>query len=80
MTLQWQEVALEVSRDEAEAWADAFLEAGALSVQAEDADAESPDEQPIFGEPLTPGQAETVAGVAFGWARTRLAVLLERGA
>ena len=81
----WQEVVLEVSRDDAEAWADAFLEAGALSVQAEDADADSPDEQPLFGEPLTPGEAEgrhgttsgTTSGGAFGWDRTRLAVLLE---
>lgn len=77
MIRQWQELALEVARDEAEAWADAFLEAGALSVQAEDADADSPDEQPLFGEPPTPGQSEPVAGVAFGWARTRLAVLLD---
>ena len=85
----WQEVVLEVSRDDAEAWADAFLEAGALSVQAEDADADSPDEQPLFGEPLTPGEADggpggtsgpapgSTSGAAFGWERTRLAVLLE---
>ena len=91
MTRQWQELVLEVSRDEAEAWADAFLEAGALSVQAEDADADSPDEQPLFGEPLTPGQpgalpgsgfspvSEAVHGAIFGWERTRLAVLLDDG-
>jgi ribosomal protein L11 methyltransferase len=79
MIQQWQELSLEVDRDEAEAWADAFLEAGALSVQAEDADADSPDEQPLFGEPLTPGEAAPVAGLAFGWARTRLAVLLDAG-
>jgi ribosomal protein L11 methyltransferase len=91
MNRQWQELVLEVSRDEAEAWADAFLEAGALSVQAEDADADSPDEQPLFGEPLTPGQPGALAGpasgpasgavhgAAFGWERTRLAVLLDNG-
>jgi ribosomal protein L11 methyltransferase len=75
VTRQWQELVLEVSRDEAEAWADAFLDAGALSVQAEDADADSPDEQPLFGEPLTPGEP----GAIFGWERTRLAVLLDDG-
>jgi len=95
MTRQWQELMLEVSRDEAEAWADAFLDAGALSVQAEDADADSPDEQPLFGEPPTPGQPDalpgptfssatgpasgTAHGATFGWERTRLAVLLDNG-
>ena len=38
VTRQWRELVLESSRDEAEAWADAFLEAG--GEQAEDADAE----------------------------------------
>jgi ribosomal protein L11 methyltransferase len=77
---QWQEVTVEVARDEAEAWADALLEAGALSVQAEDADADSPDEQPLFGEPVTPGQVDAGGGTRFGWQRTRLAVLLESAA
>jgi ribosomal protein L11 methyltransferase len=50
-------------------------------VQAEDADADSPDEQPLFGEPLTPGemQAASAAGSPFGWERTRLAILLDTG-
>jgi ribosomal protein L11 methyltransferase len=85
MTKQWNQVTLEVARQEAEKWADALLEAGALSVLAEDADADSPDEQALFGEPGTPAdpQAGTQAtpsrdaGVPFGWQRTRLAVLLE---
>ncbi len=81
MTQLWHEVAIEVPRDEAQAWADAFLAAGALAVQAEDADADSPDEQPLFGEPATPGQlpADPGGAVSFGWVRTRLAVLLEGG-
>ena len=82
MTQRWHEVLVEVARDEAEAWADACLEAGALAVQAEDADADSPDEQPLFGEPSTPGQG-AVAGSAvagFGWERTRLRVLLDGAA
>ena len=49
MSQSWIEITLEVDKAEAEDWADALLEAGALSVQAEDADADSPDEQPLFG-------------------------------
>ncbi|HMS81627.1 MAG TPA: 50S ribosomal protein L11 methyltransferase, partial [Burkholderiaceae bacterium] len=45
----WHELRIEVSRDDADPWSDALLDAGALSVQAEDADAESPDEQPQYG-------------------------------
>lgn len=75
---QWHEVTLEVARDQAESWADAFLEAGALSVLAEDADADSPDEQPIFGEPAPAGEAFAAStATPFGWQRTRLAVLLD---
>ena len=46
MSQSWIEITLEVDKAEAEDWADALLEAGALLVQAEDADADSPDEQP----------------------------------
>jgi ribosomal protein L11 methyltransferase len=53
----WQELLIEVGPDDAEPWSDALLEAGALSVQAEDADAESPDEQPMYGEPGMPAAA-----------------------
>src|SRR5690606_12662182 len=67
-----------VARDEAETWADASLEAGALSVQAEDADADSPDEQPQFGEPAPPGApVADDAEPRFGWRHTRLGILLE---
>ncbi len=65
----WRELILELPAHQVERWSDALLEAGALSVQAEDADAESPDEQPLFGEPGLPvAQA--------GWIRTRLTALL----
>ena len=70
----WNELVIEVGRDEAEPWSDALLEAGALSVQAEDADAESPDEQALYGEPGMP--AVSTARVT-GWQRTLLAALLE---
>lgn len=70
----WNELVLEVGRDEAEPWSDALLEAGALSVQAEDADAESPDEQPLYGEPGMPAAATPRLT---GWQRTLLAALLD---
>ncbi|MEO6270779.1 MAG: 50S ribosomal protein L11 methyltransferase [Lautropia sp.] len=80
MTQQWLEAVVEVARDEAEAWADACIEAGALSVRAEDADADSADEQPLFGEPRMandPPAANDLPG--FGWERTRLAVMFNGG-
>ena len=57
----WTELIFVVGRDCVEPWSDALLEAGALSVQAEDADDGSPDEQAIFGEP---GQIVADAGHA----------------
>jgi ribosomal protein L11 methyltransferase len=68
----WTELIFIVGRDEVEAWSDALLEAGALSVQAEDADDGSPDEQAMFGEP---GEALP----APGWQRTRLTALIDAG-
>lgn len=65
-------VELTLSADEAsaEALADALVEAGALSVALEDANAETPDEQPLFGEPgLVPER--------HAWAASRLRVLVE---
>lgn len=70
----WLEVVIEVGREDAEPWSEALLEAGALSVQANDADAESADEQPLYGEPGMPlAQAATMPG----WRRTLLAALVE---
>ena len=66
----WSELLFTVAGEDVERWSDALLEAGALSVQAEDADADSPDEQAIFGEP---GEPVPVAA----WARTRLRVLVD---
>lgn len=65
-------VELTFSADErsAEALADALVEAGALSVSLEDANAETPDEQPLFGEPgLVPDR--------HAWMASRLRVLVE---
>ena len=52
---------------EVEAWADALLDAGAMSVDVADPDADSPRETPIYGEP-----GEPVAGA---WATNRLCAL-----
>ena len=65
-------VELTLSADErgAEALADALVEAGALSVCLEDANAETPDEQALFGEPgLVPER--------HAWTASRLRVLVE---
>jgi ribosomal protein L11 methyltransferase len=65
-------VELTLSADErsAEALADALVEAGALSVSLEDANAETPDEQPLFGEPgLVPDR--------HAWMASRLRVLVD---
>jgi ribosomal protein L11 methyltransferase len=67
--LSWQELSFEIPLQTVELWSDALLEAGALSVDAQDADADSLDEVPLYGEPgLTPP--------APGWERTRLTALL----
>ena len=51
----------------AEAWADALVDAGALSVDIADAHAETPDEVPMYGEPgVAPGS---------GWLLQRLTAL-----
>ena len=47
----WTSVTLLADADRAEALSDALMEAGALSVSIEDADAGTPDEKPQFGEP-----------------------------
>ena len=53
--MSYRELIVELERERAEELSDALLELGALSVSVEDADADTPDEQPLFGEPgLTP--------------------------
>lgn len=69
----WRELVFTVPAGQVDAWSDALLEAGVLSVQAEDADADSPDEQAIFGEPGMPAPQA-------GWQRTRLRALLAEDA
>lgn len=64
-----RELAFLVAADDVERWSDALLDAGALSVHAEDADADSPDEEALYGEPGIPA-------VRAGWQRTRLTALI----
>lgn len=47
----WFSVSLKAQADQAESLSEALMEAGALSVSLEDADAGTPEEKPQFGEP-----------------------------
>lgn len=49
--MPWLELRFICAEREAEAFSDALMEAGALSVSVEDADANTAAEQPLFGEP-----------------------------
>ena len=69
--MPWLSVSIDTDCGHAEPLADALLEAGALSVSIEDADAGTPEETPQFGEP---GSVTTP-----GWARSRVVVLLDAG-
>ena len=62
------ELTISIGEQHAEALADALLEAGAASVAIEDAQAETADEQPLFGEPG--GEPERLA-----WHVSRLRIL-----
>lgn len=52
--MSWQSVRILVDSTQAEPLSDALMEAGALSVSLEDADAGTADETPLFGEPDHP--------------------------
>ncbi|GCB06687.1 50S ribosomal protein L11 methyltransferase [Ralstonia sp. SET104] len=67
--MTYRECVLEVARDDAEALSEALFDLGALSVSVEDADADTPDEQPLFGEP---GHEPT----RLAWNRSRVVALL----
>ena len=66
------EVTLLADAASAEALSDALLASGALSVSIEDADADTSDESPLFGEPG--GEPERAA-----WRHNRLSALLAAG-
>ncbi|MCB5191012.1 50S ribosomal protein L11 methyltransferase [Methylobacillus arboreus] len=50
----WISLKIEAKDNNAELLSDTLMELGALSASIEDANAETPDEQPIFGEPGDP--------------------------
>lgn len=65
----YRELVVEVARAQAEALSDTLIDLGVLSVSVEDADADTPDEQPMFGEPgLTPPDT--------AWQRSRVVALV----
>ena len=67
--MTWNEIVIEVEREQAESLSDAFVDAGALSVSVEDADEGTQAEHPLFGEP---GMAPRIAA----WNRSRIVALL----
>ncbi len=52
--MSWISLKIEARDNTADVLSDALMELGALSASIEDANAETPDEQPIFGEPGDP--------------------------
>ena len=66
------EAALLMREDLAESFSDLLMDEGVMSVSTEDADADSPDEKPLYGEP---GLEPTVQA----WTRSRLKLLYEEG-
>lgn len=67
-----RELVLECSGEQADILTDALIEAGALSACAEDAELNTPNEQPMFGEPGGDASPE-------GWAINRVVALLPDG-
>ena len=67
--MSWLAVSLELDASRAEQLADALLEAGALSVEIVDAQAGTPQERPIFGEPGS--ESDT------GWRINRVTALFD---
>lgn len=67
----WPRVHVVVAGDDADAAADVLFAAGALAIDATDADADTPDESPRFGEPGSTAEP--------AWPRTRLTALFDVG-
>ncbi len=70
--MAWLTLSVQASADYAEALSEALLAHGALSVDLLDADADTPDEQAIFGEPGEPTSAV--------WQHNLVNALFESGA
>ena len=70
--MSWISLKIEARNSTADLLSDTLMELGALSASIEDADAETPDEQPIFGEPGDPPP-----GI---WKHTIVSALFDEGA
>lgn len=68
--MSWTEIVIDIDLKDAEAFSDALMETGALSVSVEDADEGTDAEQPLFGEPGMELKAEA-------WERSRVVALTE---
>lgn len=66
--MNWIEVVLEVAFENTNAFSDALLEAGALSITVEDADEGTPQEKPLFDEPGADSND-------YAWERSRVIAL-----
>lgn len=66
------EVVIALSGTQLDAWSDAMMDAGAVSVSIEDEDVDSPDEVAVYGEPGLPAPPAA-------WANNRVSVLLPEG-
>ncbi|HTI16912.1 MAG TPA: 50S ribosomal protein L11 methyltransferase [Trinickia sp.] len=67
--MSYRELIVVLDKTHAEALSDALMDLGVLSVSVEDADADTPDEEPLFGEPgLTPDRT--------AWQHSRVIALL----
>jgi ribosomal protein L11 methyltransferase len=71
--LSFPALRFDVPPEEAEAWSDALIDAGALAVDVSDPSAGTPEESPLYGEP---GEAN---GDMAQWRLARLAVLCASG-
>jgi ribosomal protein L11 methyltransferase len=81
--MPWQSVRILVDSKQAEPLSDALMEAGALSVSLEDADAGTVDETPLFGEPDHPTAElwpHSIAAVLFDEHANVPAILAEAAA
>ena len=67
--MNWIEVVLEVAFEKTNAFSDALLDAGALSITVEDADEGTPQEKPLFDEPGADSND-------YAWERSRVIALL----
>lgn len=79
----WVSLKIEAQDNNAELLSDTLMELGALSASIEDANAETPDEQPIFGEPGDPPPGiwqQNVVSALFNEDADLEAILQELGA